>query len=363
MQKSGRASKPYVENLALDCPSRQGRERVIKRFLGCRKGNMAVVFGVGLIPILGAVGLAVDYARAVNAKSLVQAEGDSLALSGVQQGKDGNVAHLVAHFRHATAERWGHGYWLDNLAIDTQWINDADFQVHVTARVPTTILGALPGYGDFVDIATLSVARIAEPRWVYKEPAVADLDPEASDYNRIYVYCFDKDKKNDPETKGRTQMRAMADNAGTNYAEFAMPQCESGENLSYRLVNVRNARLQPHLWDRQTGVERYEFHTDTVYDQGLPQYDLGGYQILETVLCRNLNECRPVSQGGVIPEGVNRTPQRANQPCASGKYMYYGWEDRPPGLGWTDRDYDDIRVIVECPVMEQVGERSVRLIR
>jgi len=358
---------------------------VIKRFLQCHRGNMAVIFGVGLIPILGAVGLAVDYSRALNAKNLIQAEGDALALSAVQLGSDGNYDHLVQHFRAATAQRWGDGDWLDTLALDARvssqspshqrcdwldtlaldarWLNAVDFQVDVRARVPTTILGALPGYGDAVDVVTVSTARIAEPKWIYTEPEVTDLDPEAADYNRIYVYCFNEDEKDDPETRGRTQMRPMADNAGTSYPQFTMPQCEAGEGLSYRLVNVRNARLQPHLWDRQTGVERYQFHTDTVERQGLPDYDLGGFQILETVLCNTLAECRPVSQGGIIPEGKERIPQRASKPCETGKYMYYGWEDRPPGLGWTDRDYDDIRVIVECPSMEQVGQRSVRLIR
>jgi hypothetical protein len=159
-------------------------------------------------------------------------------------------------------------------------------------------------------------------------------------------------------------MIPMADNAGTVYSEFAMPQCEAGQYLSYRLMNVRNARTKPHLWDATgPGVERYDYHTDTVYEEGMPQYDLGGWDILETVLCNNLNECRPESEGGIIPEGEDRIPQRASKPCEPGKYMYYGWEDRPPGMGWTDRDYDDIRVIVECPVMEEVGERSVRLVR
>jgi len=336
---------------------------VIKRFLRCRRGNMAVVFGIGLIPILGAVGLAVDYSRALNAKNLIQAEGDALALSAVQLGNDGNYDHLLEHFRHATAQRWGDGDWLDNLDLDARWLNAVDFQVDVRARVPTTILGALPGYSDSMDVVTVSTARIAEPKWIYKEPEIADLDPEAADYNRIYVYCFNEDEKDDPETQGRTQMRAMADNAGSSYPEFAMPQCEAGELLSYRLMNVRDARLQPHLWDQQTGVDRYEFHTDTVHEQGLPAYDLGGFEILETVLCNNLAECKPVSEGGIIPEGKERIPQQTSKSCETGKYMYYGWEDRPPGLGWTDRDYDDIRVIVECPAMEKVGERSVRLIR
>ena len=31
-------------------------------------------------------------------------------------------------------------------------------------------------------------------------------------------------------------------------------------------------------------------------------------------------------------------------------------------LGWTDRDYDDIRVIVECPSITK-GQKQVRLIK
>ena len=46
--------------------------------------------------------------------------------------------------------------------------------------------------------------------------------------------------------------------------------------------------------------------------------------------------------------------------------MYYGWEDRPPGMpghqntggnwqhvAWTDRDYDDIRIVIACPAWKR----------
>jgi len=65
----------------------------------------------------------------------------------------------------------------------------------------------------------------------------------------------------------------------------------------------------------------------------------------------------------VIPEGKNREPQKAKQSCQPGKFMYYGWEDRPPGLGWTDQDYNDIRIIIECPESVATGEFVVRLIK
>jgi hypothetical protein len=40
---------------------------------------------------------------------------------------------------------------------------------------------------------------------------------------------------------------------------------------------------------------------------------------------------------------------------------------RPVGdledIAWTDRDYDDIRVVIGCPSIDKVEERLVRLIR
>jgi hypothetical protein len=133
--------------------------------------------------------------------------------------------------------------------------------------------------------------------------------------------------------------------------------------MSFRLYNVRNSRTTKSNWDR-AAVEHYDYHTDTELDQNQAEtYDLGGWAILETVLCPSLEKCKPTNQGGVIPYGKNRNPVRAREACAPGKFMYYGWEDRPPGRGDSDRDYDDIRVIIECPVVTIVGDQTVRLIR
>lgn len=83
--------------------------------------------------------------------------------------------------------------------------------------------------------------------------------------------------------------------------------------------------------------------------------------MMETVLCSSFETCVAKNKGGVIPFGKNRVPVKTTESCAPGKFMYYAWEDRPPASG--DRDYDDIRVIVECPVTIITGEDSVRLVR
>jgi hypothetical protein len=224
---------------------------------------------------------------------------------------------------------------------------------------------------------------------------VANLDFEAGDYNRIYVYCFNKLRKNDPDMGRRADsMTAISDNGGTNYV-YEMPQCDAAtETLSYRLYNVRNMRTTPAKWDGGS-AERFNHFSDTeLTDATSPPAGVAAYSftrgthtttaglttnfglkekdgLLETKLCNTLAECKPKSQGGILPEGKDRKPNKETKPCAEGKFMYYGWEDRPyyaagapAGIdGWTDRDYDDIRLIVECPRAPPEPVAAIKLIK
>jgi Flp pilus assembly protein TadG len=46
----------------------------MRTFLNCNKGNFAVAFSLALLPVLGAAGMATDYARAVNVRSFLQSQ-------------------------------------------------------------------------------------------------------------------------------------------------------------------------------------------------------------------------------------------------------------------------------------------------
>jgi len=65
----------------------------------------------------------------------------------------------------------------------------------------------------------------------------------------------------------------------------------------------------------------------------------------------------------VLPIGRYRTPNREDRPCVPGKFMYFGWEDRPPGIGWSDEDYDDILFVMRCPTGLSVTYGAARLVR
>jgi Flp pilus assembly protein TadG len=47
--------------------------RAVSRFPGANQGNIAVLFGFALLPILGFMGAAIDYTRANRARSSMQA--------------------------------------------------------------------------------------------------------------------------------------------------------------------------------------------------------------------------------------------------------------------------------------------------
>jgi len=53
---------------------------VSSRFAGAERGNVAVIFAVALLPLLGFIGAAIDYSRANKARSALQAALDSAAL-------------------------------------------------------------------------------------------------------------------------------------------------------------------------------------------------------------------------------------------------------------------------------------------
>lgn len=329
-------------------------------FLTDRSGNVALYVAILAIPLFAVAGIAIDYSRASLVKSYLQAEADAAALAAAKGGASANDGTWVANLRNNAQERFSTDV-LDSLTANGSWVTPTDFSVTASAAVPVTLTAIVPGMARTLDVNVQAVARFSLPVLTYNPPVVSQLDPDAADYNRIYVYCFNTKNKNDAD-KGRTQMTAIADNAGTDY-DYTMPKCAANETMSYRLRNVRNARTQKSKWD-SSRAEFYEYYTDTVIAGGVESYNLG-VSLLETVLCDSRKACEPKKKGtpGIIPEGANRTPQRATAACAPGKFMYYGWEDRPPEGGGSDRDYNDIRIIIECPTVESTGNDNVWLIK
>jgi Flp pilus assembly protein TadG len=67
---------------------------MFKRFLKDSSGSTAILFGFALIPLIGMVGIAVDYGRASNSKTALQASIDSTALSLAAAASEDSDAEL-----------------------------------------------------------------------------------------------------------------------------------------------------------------------------------------------------------------------------------------------------------------------------
>jgi Flp pilus assembly protein TadG len=348
----------------------------LKAFAKDRRGNVAMTLAIAAVPLFATVGGAVDFHRASRDAAELQGVFDAAALAGVRQAALGEAVVKQTAQRHIDGHLAGHlkSY---PVAIET---SDGGKTLRIRtdgATMPTSILGVI-GMPTLNVVAKSAATSTTFHTVTSAKPIMAELDPEAGDYNRMYVYCFDKSRQNHADF-GRSQMTAIADNAGTKY-NFNMPACKEGDTISYRLYNVRNARTKPHLWDNATPGTlipnnpadwaspwsnnlSYNYYSDTTLTAGVPTHNFtNAVPILETVICDNLGQCKGKGKGGIIPEGKNRTPQQAAKACEPGKFMYFGWEDRPPGYGWTDGDYDDIRVIVECPKVSSTATTVVRLI-
>ncbi len=324
--------------------------RLLKRLSRNEAGNFAVVAALAFVPVIGMAGLGVDYSQAYSARTTLQGEADAIAIAVASEGP-GVTSRYYDAMTAAASERLASG----DASFSGRWISPSDYQIDASAGVPRTLSRLIPVGADTIGVSARSVARYMGARLVYKPPATMFLDPDAWDYNRISAYCFDPEAATNGVSTGRSKSVAIADNNGGRYKD-PIPQCGPGEVLSFQLFNVIEGKHRPSNMNRTSNYNNY--YTDTTRGQdGVDVHNLKA-DLLETILCPTLSVCHD-GNGGLIPKGAGRTPRKNTKPCKAGQYMYYGWEDRPVG----DRDYNDIRIIIECPTYEKVGEENVRLIR
>ncbi len=329
------------------------------RLLASRGGNFAIIAALAAVPIFGAAGLAVDYMWASRVRSMMQNDADRIALALAAGGQEATDAAFLSGAAAAFPDEVKAYANVTTAELSGRWLTENDIEITVRSTLPTIIAGLISSTAT--DISTRAIARYNGPSLSYKFPKVAQLDPEAHDYNQISVYCFDVTQKDNPAANyGRSEPIPIADNAGGvyDYPDDTI-DCAPGEVLSTKLWNVRNGRIN----NTREG-EQYEHYSDTQLNSDkVESYSFGGKALVESLVCDTFEKCVGKSKGGIIPEGKNRTPVVTDKTCPTGSYRYYGYEDRPPeGPGGSDRDYDDIRIIIDCPAMIENGDKSVVLV-
>ncbi len=365
-----------------------------------RRGGVALVFALSAIPIFGVAGIALDYTRATDARSQLQAISDSLALHVANSENRDNPEQVIEAYLAQMSDEDRSADHLRAITSQGSWISQNTFSLELSGDLQTVIAHVVPGIGESMHVSVRTDVHIDAPISQYEPPEMTYLNPDAGDYNQLFAYCYDYQSVNPADPQGRdafrSQMTLIADNEGTDY-DFDWPQCAEGESLSFKMRNQRHVRSHPELLrnpNRPPFAPVFEYFTDTRIVNGREIFDIirvadeipgawnrwfrqgqidQGFDMLETVRCDSLEECVGESDGGILPEGKHRTPEVEDRGCTPGAYMYYGWEDRPPDQpgpdhnwlqpGWTDRSYDDIRIVMKCPDTGEIGTRNVRIIR
>ena len=148
--------------------------QVLTRFGQRCDGNVAVIFGIALIPTVGLMGAAIDYTRATNVKAAMQASLDAAVLAGatVTTGRD-TVAQN--HFNASMAPKGS------TVAVPTFTFDPASgaYSGSVSATVNTALLGVMNIKSVNVKVAATASISPGVPS------CVVALDPSVSDAVRF----------------------------------------------------------------------------------------------------------------------------------------------------------------------------------
>ena len=344
----------------------------VLRFLRCGRGNVIVTFALTLPLLIGAGGAAVDYGKAVRIRSIQASIADATALLGANA--DSPAAAIEAR-RLAEAQvtaRLATQIVPGSYTISNDWITTSRYRVTISTRMKTSLVYVLRGMPTDITISVATTVQRVDPAYQTAAPSLTQLSPNADDYNQIYFYCYSSDpnRQSDPD-HGRRNFKPIADNAGGVFSLSATTSCEGKETPSYMLLNVTNGLKTPSK-RTEVGAESYAYFTDTTIDGArVETMNMKGYNavtgasvnlvshpILETVICTSVAQCKSQSQGGILPNAGTHSPATATGSCEEGKFMYFGWEDRPNG----DRDYDDIRLVISCPQLVRTSDKQLRIV-
>src|SRR5919199_4656950 len=82
---------------------------LLGRFRSDRGGNLAIIFALVLVPLLGAAGVALDYARASALRTELQSALDAAVLDAAQTATGQTAAALTQAVRQKLAARFDSG--------------------------------------------------------------------------------------------------------------------------------------------------------------------------------------------------------------------------------------------------------------
>jgi Flp pilus assembly protein TadG len=132
-------------------------QRLLSRFGRDDRGNVAMIFGLALVPVIGLAGASVDYGRASQLRTKMGAAADAAVLAAVKAtGK--TLAERTVIANAAFAANLGYDSSLTGAAGTLTAVNDWTYRYQVSAEYQYSVIKALPGAGTSAPLSVYAQA-------------------------------------------------------------------------------------------------------------------------------------------------------------------------------------------------------------
>ena len=192
--------------------------KLMAEFRGDQRGNVAVVFGLAAIPILGLAGVALDYTRASHFRSELQSAVDASALAGAIQIS--GISTTVDAYMEASLP----GGLTPNGVTYTLDLQPDTVTVSAKATVPTTIAAI---FRDEMPVSASATASRGNPVRIV-DVSVTNFNSDAWDANSIYWYIIPEGRqlacRRRPASASVERSRSSEDDCGRDYRDRGRPE-------------------------------------------------------------------------------------------------------------------------------------------
>ena len=329
-----------------------------------RRGAMALVFAMMIVPLMLAIGGAIDYARAVQFRAALQSIADSAAIAGATAyvnatASAGGAASAQAYFTTGEGNLPPHRNLRVTVTPSTlsAGAQTTAYQITVTASadVATTFLGvALPS----IPVSTTAVAI---------NPLLAangDLGnwlSSAWDWNTVYWYNVPADNSIPPDSA----LHKMFSNVGVNAAADLAFQVTASQRIGFALKNITGGRLGygPNSYGAPQG-STHVFYSQLANPNSLA-YPANPQDCSLGVAAIPNKTAIPDPRTGVCYPPTQQKYAAPSCGQISGLTISYNWNDMGGG-GSDDRDYNDAQFTFSCGGLAPVaggGPTTVVLVR
>lgn len=201
---------------------------LLRRFWSDRRGNVAVLFGLAAVPIIGVMGVAVDYSRASHYRTLLQSAVDTAALAGATATSNKAIRDTVDSVMDATLPG---GSGPNGMHFNTD-IDPDSVTVTARAKVPTTIAAI---FRSNVPIKVSATASRGTPVRAV-DISVTNFNADAWDANSIYWYIVPKDGS----LPADTGLHLLLSNDPAHPAPTAPASVQIGpeDEIGFAMINV-----------------------------------------------------------------------------------------------------------------------------